>query len=34
MRHDLPTTLKPVPADRNTAIVDELFLPLIAAYRR
>jgi hypothetical protein len=34
MRHDLLTTLKPVPADRITAIVDELFLPLIAAYRR
>jgi hypothetical protein len=27
-------TLKPVPADRIAAIVDELFLPLVAAYRR
>ena len=34
MRHDLLMTLKPVPADRITAIVDELFLPLVAAYRR
>jgi AcrR family transcriptional regulator len=33
MRHDLIMTLEPVPADRITAIVDELFLPLIAAYR-
>jgi AcrR family transcriptional regulator len=34
MRHDLLMTLEPVPADRITAIVDELFLPLVAAYRR
>jgi hypothetical protein len=34
MRHDLLMTLKPVPVDRLTAIVDELFLPLITAYRR
>jgi AcrR family transcriptional regulator len=34
MRHDLLMTLKPVPADRITAIVDELFMPLVAAYRR
>jgi len=34
MRHDLLMTLKPVPADRIEAIVDELFLPLIAAHRR
>jgi AcrR family transcriptional regulator len=34
MRLDLLMTLKPVPADRLTAIVDDLFLPLIATYRR
>jgi AcrR family transcriptional regulator len=34
LRHDLLMTLKPLPADRITAIVDELFLPLVAAYRR
>jgi AcrR family transcriptional regulator len=34
MRHDMLMTLKPVPADRVTAIIDDLFLPLIAAYRR
>jgi AcrR family transcriptional regulator len=34
MRHDLLMTLKPVPTDRIAAIVDELFLPLVAAYRR
>lgn len=34
MRHDLLMTLKPVPADRVTAIVDDLFMPLVAAYRR
>jgi hypothetical protein len=34
MRHDLLITLKPVPADRIMAIVDDLFLPLPAAYRR
>jgi AcrR family transcriptional regulator len=34
MRHDLLMTLKPVPAERITSIIDELFLPLVAAYRR
>jgi AcrR family transcriptional regulator len=34
MRHDLLMTLKPLPADRITAIVDDLFLPLVAAHRR
>jgi AcrR family transcriptional regulator len=34
MRHDLLMTLKPAPAERLAAIVDELFLPLVAAYRR
>ena len=34
LRHDLLMTLKPVPADRIEAIVDELFLPLIAARQR
>ncbi|MGH3299812.1 MAG: TetR-like C-terminal domain-containing protein, partial [Trebonia sp.] len=34
MRQDLLMTLKPVSAERITAIVDDLFLPLIAAYRR
>jgi AcrR family transcriptional regulator len=33
MRHDLLMTLKPVPPDRIAAIVDDLFLPLAAAYR-
>jgi AcrR family transcriptional regulator len=33
MRHDLLMTLKPVPPDRIVAIVDDLFLPLAAAYR-
>jgi AcrR family transcriptional regulator len=33
MRHDLLMTLRPVPADRITSIVDELFLPLLAAYQ-
>ncbi len=33
MRHDLLMTLKPVPPDRIAAIVDDLFLPLVAAYR-
>jgi hypothetical protein len=27
-------TLKPMTEERMTSIVDELFLPLIAAYRR
>jgi AcrR family transcriptional regulator len=33
MRHDLLMTLKPVPAERVRAIVDELFMPLVEAYR-
>jgi AcrR family transcriptional regulator len=33
MRHDLLMTLKPVPPERIAAIVDDLFLPLIAADR-
>jgi AcrR family transcriptional regulator len=34
IRHDLLMTLKPLPADRITAIIDDLFMPLVAAYRR
>jgi Tetracyclin repressor-like, C-terminal domain len=34
MRHDLLMTLKPVPEERLASIVDDLFLPLVAAYRR
>jgi AcrR family transcriptional regulator len=34
LRLDLLMTLKPAPADRITSIVDELFLPLVAAYQR
>jgi hypothetical protein len=33
MRHDLLMTLAPVPEERLTSIVDDLFLPLAAAYR-
>jgi AcrR family transcriptional regulator len=33
MRHDLLMTLKPVPATRIASIVDDLFLPLVSAYR-
>jgi AcrR family transcriptional regulator len=33
MRHDLLMSLKPVPAERLASIVDDLFLPLVAAYR-
>jgi AcrR family transcriptional regulator len=33
MRHDLLMTLKPVSSDRITEIVDDLFMPLVAAYR-
>jgi AcrR family transcriptional regulator len=33
MRHDLLMTLKPVSTERLMAIVDALFLPLVAAYR-
>jgi AcrR family transcriptional regulator len=31
MRHDLLMTLRPVPAERIKSIVDDLFLPLVAA---
>jgi hypothetical protein len=34
MRHDLLMNLKPVPDERTAAIVDDLFMPLIAAYHR
>jgi AcrR family transcriptional regulator len=34
MRHDLIMTLKPLPEERVTSIVDELFLPLVTAYCR
>jgi AcrR family transcriptional regulator len=34
IRHDLLMTLQPLPADRITAIIDHLFMPLVAAYRR
>ena len=34
MRHDMLMTLKPVTPDRITEIVDDLFLPLVAAYHR
>ena len=33
IRHDLLMTLKPVTAARITSIVDDLFMPLVAAYR-
>ena len=33
IRLDLLMTLKPVPAERVRTIVDDLFLPLVAAYR-
>ena len=33
MRHDLLMTLKPLPQERVLAIVDDLFMPLAAAYR-
>jgi AcrR family transcriptional regulator len=33
MRHDLLMSLKPVPPGRLESIVDDLFMPLIAAYR-
>ena len=33
MRHDLLMTLKPVPPERLETIVDDLFMPLVAAYR-
>jgi AcrR family transcriptional regulator len=33
MRHDLLMTLKPIPPERITAIIDDLFLPLVAAYK-
>jgi hypothetical protein len=33
MRHDLLMTLKPVPHERIVSIIDDLFLPLVSAYR-
>jgi AcrR family transcriptional regulator len=33
MRHDLLMTLRPVPPERITSIVDDLFLPLVAQFR-
>jgi hypothetical protein len=33
MRHDLLMTLKPVSRERIQSIVDDLFMPLLAAYR-
>jgi AcrR family transcriptional regulator len=33
IRHDLLMTLKPVPQDRIMSLVDDLFMPLVAAYR-
>lgn len=33
LRHDMIMTFEPVPDERVTAIVDELFLPLLARYR-
>ena len=33
MRHDLLMTLRPVPDERITSIVDDLFLPLVAQFR-
>ncbi|HVT66383.1 MAG TPA: TetR-like C-terminal domain-containing protein [Trebonia sp.] len=33
MRHDVLMTLKPVPPERLSAIVDDLFLPLVALCR-
>jgi len=34
MRHDLLMTLEPVSPERLASIVDDLFLPLVAAYRQ
>ena len=33
MRHEMLMTYKPIPPDRVLAIVDDLFLPLVAAHR-
>jgi len=33
MRHDLLMTLKPITPERVKSIVDDLFLPLVSAYR-
>jgi AcrR family transcriptional regulator len=33
IRHDLLMTLKPVPQERIRSIIDDLFLPLVAAHR-
>ena len=34
MRHDMLMTYKPIPAERVRAIVDDLFMPLVAAANR
>lgn len=34
IRHDMMLTFEPVPPERMTQIVDELFLPLVAVYSR
>jgi AcrR family transcriptional regulator len=34
MRHDMLMTFKPIPRERVLAIVDDLFMPLVAAGRR
>ncbi|NEA26048.1 TetR/AcrR family transcriptional regulator [Actinomadura bangladeshensis] len=34
LRHDMLMTFEPVPDERITAIVDELFLPLLTHYRK
>jgi hypothetical protein len=33
IRADMLMTLKPIPPERITSIVDDLFMPLVAAYR-
>ena len=33
MRHDMLMTLKPIPRERIVEIVDDLFMPLVTAYR-
>jgi AcrR family transcriptional regulator len=33
IRHDLLMTLKPVPRERIVSLVDDLFMPLVTAYR-
>jgi hypothetical protein len=34
MRHDMLMTFKPIPEERVLEIVDDLFMPLIAASRK